>query len=110
MPSEVVFTSRVAPSSIAERSSHRSIMICRPSRGVKARPSDVAAAWVRLIRRSSGTPASTRLQTTARAAPPGAQHHDRARRGAPRGRAFLQGGEEAESVAVAALEAAVGPA
>ena len=41
-----------------------------PPTGVKATPRSTAVSRVRLTSRSSGTPASIRLATTARAAPP----------------------------------------
>ena len=108
MPSEVVLTSRVTPLSACAALSQRSTTICRPSSGREG-DAEVDRRALRAIDQAQLGNAGLdqgRDDRPRRAA--GAQHDDRAGLGAPVRGVVAQRRHEAEAVAVAAFQAAVG--
>ncbi len=103
MPRVVPLTSNAASFSAAARASHGSTLIGPPT----ASAISSARRVVRLMRRISGTPASSSDTTMARAAPPAPS--STAGPAAPRQRwlDLLQVGDEAEAVGIVAEDGAV---
>ena len=108
MPSAAVLTSSVAPSSASERSSQRSMAMRRPSLGREGEAERHGMVLGAIDQAQLGHARIHQGADDGAGGAAGAQHHHRPGVGLPAGRARLEVGEEAETVAVAAFQRAVG--